>query len=61
MSALAKWLGELLTPIIIAAVKEAFAAMKDTGEVGKQNKDLQDEFKETSFTAPKSPDVDRRF
>lgn len=44
MGALAKWLGELLTPIIIAAVKEAFAQMKDTAEVGKPNADLQKEW-----------------
>ncbi len=41
MDALAKFFGNLLKPIIIAAVKEALQQMKDTGEVGKQNADLQ--------------------
>ncbi len=41
MDKLARFLGNLLTPIIIAAVKEAFKQMQDTGEVGKPNAQLQ--------------------
>jgi hypothetical protein len=47
MGALAKWLGELLTPIIIGAVKEAFKQMQDTVEVGKKNEQLQKDWDET--------------
>ncbi len=53
MDALAKFLGNLLTPIIIAAVKEALQQMKDTGEVGKQNADLQAQWN----TPPVDPDA----
>lgn len=49
MGAFEAWLNRLLTPIITAAVtaavKEAFAAAKDTAEVGKPNEDLQDSWR----------------
>ncbi len=47
MDALARFLGTLLTPIIIAAVKTAIAEMKDTGEVGKKEGPLDDLWKST--------------